>query len=112
MSALALNSIGASPGPAPKVNSAPLPSEAPPPFAPPEQAPKAATEPAPAKVLAALAPDNTRLSIVHDEATGRYVFKSINQETGEVIRQYPTEDMLSQIARMRQVAGLTVDTDA
>lgn len=55
---------------------------------------------------------NSRLSIERDESSNRYVFKSINRDTGEVIRQYPTEQMLSQIARVRQIAGLTVDTGA
>ncbi len=64
-----------------------------------------------AQEIAALTPENTRLSIVRDETTGRYVFKSVDQNTGEVIQQYPTEQMLTQIARLRQIVGLTVDKD-
>ena len=55
---------------------------------------------------------NTRLSIELDKATNRYIFKSVDPETGEVIRQYPTEPMLSQIARVRRITGLTIDQDA
>lgn len=62
--------------------------------------------------LAAITPPNTRLSIVHDETTNRYVFKSVDPDTGEVIRQYPTEQMLRQIARIREITGLTVDSAA
>lgn len=58
------------------------------------------------------AASNIRLSIVHDEATDRYVFKSVDTDTGEVIRQYPTEPMLRQIARVREITGLTVDSAA
>ncbi|MFZ5834361.1 MAG: flagellar protein FlaG [Pseudomonadota bacterium] len=54
----------------------------------------------------------TRLSIELDKATNRYIFKTVDPETGEVIRQYPTELMLSQIARVRRITGLTVDQDA
>lgn len=54
----------------------------------------------------------THLSIELDKATNRYIFKSVDPETGEVIRQYPTEPMLSQIARVRRITGLTVDQDA
>lgn len=55
---------------------------------------------------------NTRLSIMLDEATNRYVFKSVDVDTGEVIQQYPTEQMLRQIARVREITGLTVDSAA
>lgn len=62
--------------------------------------------------LAVITPPNTRLSIERDEATDRYVFRSVDENTGEVIRQYPTDEMLTQIARVRQIVGLTVDTGA
>ncbi|MSP41847.1 MAG: hypothetical protein EXR08_00535 [Alphaproteobacteria bacterium] len=52
---------------------------------------------------------STRLSIQRDDATGRYVFRSIDPQTGDVLMQYPTEEMLSQIARVREITGLTVD---
>jgi len=52
---------------------------------------------------------NTRLSIQHDDATDRYVFRSIDPQTGDVLMQYPTKEMLSQIARVREITGLTVD---
>lgn len=105
MSAAALSGIGASTGTPPRPVRSQLPVSAP-------DAPDAIVEQTPAKILAALTPPSTRLSIVHDEATGRYVFKSIDEKTGEVVRQYPTEDMLSQIARVREITGLTVDTGA
>ncbi|MEQ1887875.1 MAG: flagellar protein FlaG [Alphaproteobacteria bacterium] len=70
------------------------------------------TEPQPAKAQTSHAQQTTHLSIVHDEATNRYVFKSIDPDTGEVIRQYPTEQMLSLIASVRRTSGLTVDKNA
>ncbi len=63
----------------------------------------------PDKALATFTPPNTHLSIEHDAATNRYVFKSVDENTGEVIRQYPTEQMLTQIAHVRRITGLTVD---
>jgi uncharacterized FlaG/YvyC family protein len=55
---------------------------------------------------------NTRLSIERDEETGHYVFRSIDQQTGEVVAQYPTKEILAQIAQLRAITGLTVDEDA
>jgi len=52
---------------------------------------------------------NTRLRIEHDKTTDRYVFMSIDKISGEVMRQYPTEAMLAQIARVRQLTGLAFD---
>lgn len=52
---------------------------------------------------------NTRLSIQLDDETGRYVFRSIDANTGDVLMQYPTKEMLSQIAQVRKITGLTVD---
>lgn len=112
MSVQALQGIGVSTGGTPRVARGQYPEEAPKTSAiiePAEVAPAART---PDKILAALTPKNTRLSIERDEATDHYVFRSVDENTGEVIRQYPTDEMLNQIARIRQITGLTVDTGA
>ncbi len=57
-------------------------------------------------------PSNQRLSLDRDEVTSRVVFKSIDRESGETIKQFPTEEMLRQIARMRDVTGLALKVDA
>lgn len=57
-------------------------------------------------------PSNQRLSIDRDEVTARFIFKSIDRESGETIKQFPTEEMLRQIARMRDVTGLALKVDA
>lgn len=56
-------------------------------------------------------PINSRLSIERDESSGRYVFRSIDPDTGNVLAQYPTEKMLSLFAHVRKITGLTVDKD-
>lgn len=60
----------------------------------------------------AIQASNTTLTIERDEATDRYVFRTVDKSTGEVIRQYPTEQMLSLFARARRLTGLTIDTGA
>lgn len=83
------------PAPAVVVPSTPAPAPA-----------QAATpSPTPAQVKAAMEDINkllkqgdSGLQFTVDKETNRTVFKLVESETGEVIRQYPTEDMLA-IAR-------------
>lgn len=53
-----------------------------------------------------------RLSIAQDEATGRFVYRVIDVNTGEVIRQYPPDEILKIVAQIRQAAGLVLDANA
>lgn len=53
---------------------------------------------------------DTHVAIAHDKATDRYVFLQVDESTGDVVKQYPTKAMLGQIARVRQITGLAVDT--
>ncbi len=52
---------------------------------------------------------NTRLQIEHDETTGLFVYKSINAESGEIVRQYPAEEILRFISFYREREGVIVD---
>lgn len=53
-----------------------------------------------------------RLSIAQDEATGRFVYRVIDINTGEVIRQYPPDEILKIVAQIRQASGLVLDANA
>lgn len=112
MSVQSLPGIGAGAGGTPRIARGQHQEEPPNTPASIKPAEVAPVEQSPDKTLTGLIPKNTRLSIEHDKATNRYVFKSVDENTGEVLRQYPTEQMLAQIARVRQIAGLTVDTGA
>ncbi|RIK95569.1 MAG: hypothetical protein DCC73_04205 [Proteobacteria bacterium] len=52
---------------------------------------------------------NTRLQIEHDENTGLFVYKSVNAESGEIVRQYPAEEILRFISFYREREGILVD---
>jgi len=52
---------------------------------------------------------NTRLSIVHDEDTGLFVYKAVDRDSGEVVRQYPADEILRFIAFYREREGVVVD---
>lgn len=55
---------------------------------------------------------NTRLQIVHDDGTGQFVYKAVDQDSGEVVRQYPSEEILKFISYYREQEGLLVDGTA
>lgn len=52
---------------------------------------------------------STSLKISQDSDSGRFVYKSVDDETGEVVRQFPPEEILNFISRFRDAAGLLVD---
>ncbi len=54
---------------------------------------------------------HVRLELDIDGATGRVVGKFIDRETGDVIRQVPSEEMMKLLARARElVASILNDT--
>jgi flagellar protein FlaG len=59
-----------------------------------------------------LAQANTHLVIEKDDVNGGFVYKSIDRETGEVIKQFPREDVLKAIARAKAAEGQILDTKA
>ena len=59
-----------------------------------------------------LAQKNTHLVIVKDDVNGGFVYKSIDRETGEVLKQYPREEVLKAIARAKAAEGQILDTKA
>jgi flagellar protein FlaG len=47
-----------------------------------------------------------RLSITRDEDANTFVYRSINADTGEVVWQYPAEQVLRMAQRLRELEGL------
>ncbi len=84
-------------------------------IAPPEGPPSEAVA-ALERTLRALTPklmnSATRLSIDKDQATGAFIYRAIDRETGDVVHQYPDEDMLAVIRFMREYDGMMVDQRA
>jgi flagellar protein FlaG len=56
--------------------------------------------------------ENTHLVIEKDNVTGGFVYKSIDRKTGDIIKQYPREEVLKAIAIASDAEGLIVDTKA
>ncbi len=52
---------------------------------------------------------NVKLHVRFDAPSARYVYLTVDSSSGEVERQYPPQEALRRIARMRQIAGLALD---
>ncbi|MBL4601471.1 MAG: flagellar protein FlaG [Emcibacteraceae bacterium] len=52
---------------------------------------------------------NTKLSIDVDADTGLFVYKGIDKSSGEVVSQFPAEEILALIAHYREAEGIVVD---
>lgn len=74
--------------------------------APPVQAP------APQPVNTGPDPADMRLVIEEDQATGSFVYKTINRATGEIVQQYPRAEVLKLKQELRYAAGDVIDTHA
>lgn len=51
----------------------------------------------------------TRLSIGRDDATDRYVYRGLDGATKEVRQQWPREEDLKRLAKLREMSGQIVD---
>lgn len=52
-----------------------------------------------------------KLRVRFDEPTGRFVYMGVNAKSGEVERQYPPDQALRMIARMREIVGQKLDQE-
>lgn len=55
---------------------------------------------------------NTTLRIEEDQISGRIVYSAIDKDTGEVVRQFPAEEILRSIRFLRLLTGVMVDRSA
>lgn len=51
-----------------------------------------------------------RFSIDQDSDSGRFVYRLINSDTGEVLKQFPGDYVLRRVAYYRELEGLAVDS--
>ena len=59
-----------------------------------------ATASTPAQAVSAPSQPDLSLEIVNDKAAGEMVYKTVNRATGEVVNQYPNE----QLVRLREAS--------
>ncbi len=69
-----------------------------------------------AEALKSFIPDtsvlpNTKLRIDKDESSGLFVYQSVDNVSGEVVRQFPPEDLLEFLAFYEELRGKIVDDE-
>jgi|GEM_PF-6099730 len=53
-----------------------------------------------------------RLTLERNQEAGVFVYKAVDRVTGEVIRQYPSEEMLKLLSYFHRTEGLNVNSRA
>ncbi len=61
------------------------------------------------KLIRKSLPSNSKLQIEQDKVTGTFIYRSIDTETGEIIRQWPPEQLLKLHEYLAQMEGMLVD---
>jgi uncharacterized FlaG/YvyC family protein len=64
------------------------------------------------KTMAEALPAGSSLVIDRDGESGRFVYRFVDPENGEVLRQFPADDMLKRAAALRDLTGAVVDDKA
>lgn len=55
--------------------------------------------------------DNEYMNVEFDDDTKRVVFQSVDRTSGEVVNQFPSEEMLTLVAHFRQTVGVFTDQE-
>ena len=61
------------------------------------------------KLIKKSLPTNSKLQIEQDKATGTFIYRSIDPDTGEVTQQWPSEKMLELRDFLKGMEGVLVD---
>jgi len=64
------------------------------------------------KQAVAIAPDAADLRLVIEEGGGSYVYKTIDRRTGEVVAQFPREEILRMREEASYEAGAVINASA
>ena len=63
------------------------------------------------KLIRRSLPTNSKLQIEQDKETGTFIYRSIDAETGEVIRQWPSEQLLKLREHLAEMEGMLFDKE-
>jgi uncharacterized FlaG/YvyC family protein len=61
------------------------------------------------KLIRKSLPSNSKLQIEQDKETGTFIYRTVDSETGEIIRQWPPEQLLKLRESLAQMEGMLVD---
>ncbi len=61
------------------------------------------------KLIRRSLPSNSKLQIEQDRETGTFIYRSVDPNTGEILRQWPPEKLLELRASLTEMEGLLFD---
>ncbi len=61
------------------------------------------------KLIRRSLPSNSKLQIEQDRETGTFIYRSVDPETGEVLRQWPPDQLLKLRESLTEIEGLLFD---
>ena len=64
------------------------------------------------KLIKKSLPPNSRLQVEKDKELGTFIYRSVNPDTGEVIKQWPSEQLIAMREYLKEMSGMLVDTQA
>lgn len=63
------------------------------------------------KLIRRSLPSNSKLEIEQDRETGTFIYRSVDPETGKVIRQWPPEQLLNLRKSLTEIEGMLFDKE-
>jgi uncharacterized FlaG/YvyC family protein len=63
------------------------------------------------KLIRRSLPSNSKLQIEQDRDTGTFIYRSVDPETGEVLRQWPPEQLLKMREHLSDLEGMLFDKE-
>jgi uncharacterized FlaG/YvyC family protein len=61
------------------------------------------------KLIKKSMPANSKLQIDQDKETGTYIYRSVDPNTGEVLRQWPPEELLKLQDHLHEMQGMLLN---
>jgi flagellar protein FlaG len=61
------------------------------------------------KLIKKSLPGNSKLQIERDQTTGTFIYRSVDADTGQLIKQWPSEQLLALREYLTQMEGMLVD---
>ncbi len=63
------------------------------------------------KLIRRSLPSNSKLQIEQDRDTGTFIYRSVDPETGEILRQWPPEQLLKMREHLSDLEGMLFDKE-
>jgi uncharacterized FlaG/YvyC family protein len=61
------------------------------------------------KLIRRSLPSNSKLQIEQDKETGTFIYRSVDPETGEILQQWPPEQLLKLREHLAEFEGMFID---